>query len=86
MPSCTSCGAELTSDWKFCIYCGTTLAAASAVPAVVTAAVPGAIRQEDATADAPRTRLDIPLLIGIVLGLAGAALLVYMGIVFFGPG
>jgi len=76
MPPCSSCSAELAQDWKFCIYCGSAL--------VTTAAVPGAIRAEDAAA-APRTRLDVPLLIGIVLGVAGAALLVYMGILFFGP-
>lgn len=78
MPPCTSCGAELTSTWKYCIYCGAALVIASA-------AVPGAIRGEDAAASAPRTRLDVPLLIGIVLGVAGTALLVYMGILFFAP-
>lgn len=77
MSPCPSCSAELTQDWKFCIYCGSAL--------VTTAAVPGAIRPEDVAA-APRTRLDVPLLIGIVLGVAGAALLVYMGIQFFAPG
>ncbi|MCW4386023.1 zinc ribbon domain-containing protein [Salinibacterium sp. SYSU T00001] len=76
MPPCPSCGADLDTEWKYCIYCGVALAPA---------AVPGAIRAADAPDERPRTRLDVPLLIGIVLGVAGVALLVYMGIVLFGP-
>jgi hypothetical protein len=77
MPPCPSCGAELSTTWKYCLYCGAALSAA--------AGVPGAIRPADAAAAAPRSRLDVPLLIGSVLGVSGVALIVYIGILLFGP-
>ena len=46
--------------------------------------IPPAIRP-DAFAEPPKTRLDIPLLVGIMLGLAGTALIVYLAILLFGP-
>ena len=88
MPTCLSCGANLAPEWKYCIYCG-------AVAATVSprrrggrdeygVTIPPAIRP-DALAEPPKTKLDIPLLIGIVLGLAGTVLIVYMAILLFGP-
>jgi hypothetical protein len=87
MPTCLSCGANLSPEWKYCIYCG-------AVAATVSPrrrsgrddngiTIPPAIRPEALAGRA--TRLDIPLLIGIVLGLAGTVLIVYMAILLFGP-
>jgi hypothetical protein len=88
MPTCLSCGANLAPEWKYCIYCG-------AVAATVSPRRRGGrddygltippTRRRDVLARAPRTKLDIPLLVGIVLGLAGTALIVYMAILLFGP-
>lgn len=86
MPPCPSCGAAPDASWKFCIYCGTVLtedAAGAAASATIPAAVPGAIRPEQA--EAARSKLDVPLLIGIALGAAGAALIVYVAIALFAP-
>lgn len=88
MPTCLSCGANLAPEWKYCIYCG-------AVAATVSPrrrsgrddngmTIPPAIRP-DAGAEPAKTKLDVPLLIGIVLGLAGTVLIVYLAILLFGP-
>lgn len=88
MPTCLSCGANLAPEWKYCIYCG-------AVAATVSPrrrggrddngmTIPPAIRP-DTTVQLQRSKLDVPLLIGIVLGLAGTVLIVYMAILLFGP-
>lgn len=76
MPPCPSCGAALETSWKFCIFCGTALTEDAA-------AIPSAIRPEQAVA--VRSKLDIPLLVGIALGAAGAALIVYVAIALFAP-
>lgn len=87
MPTCLSCGANLAPEWKYCIYCG-------AVAATVSprrrsgrddngVTIPPAIRPEGV---GPRTtKLDVPLVIGIMLGLAGTVLIVYLAILLFGP-
>lgn len=82
MPTCPSCGAELSPEWKFCIRCG----AATRAPSSGMPTVPGAIRPDAGTAIATPSRLDVPLLVGIVLGTAGVALIVYIGILLLGPG
>ena len=87
MPTCLSCGANLSPEWKYCIYCGAVAATVSPRrrsgrdDSGVT--IPPAIRPEALAGRG--TRLDIPLLIGVVLGLAGTALIVYMAILLFGP-
>jgi hypothetical protein len=99
--SCANCRAPLDPAWKFCIYCGTAIPvpveqvspapAGTAVPAAIPAEIPAAIRPavaESLAADAPAKagrRLDVPLLIGIVLGSAGVVLIAYIAIVLFGP-
>ena len=85
MPTCPSCGANLSPEWKFCIYCGAVAATVSPKRrAASDRAVPGAIRP-DGLATARRSRLDVPLLIGIVLGTAGVGIIVYMAVLLFGP-
>ncbi len=89
MPTCLNCGANLAPEWKYCIYCGAAVATVSprrrsGRDATIPPAIPSAIRPETMT-DTRKTRLDVPLLIGIVLGLAGTALIVYMAILLFGP-
>lgn len=84
MPTCPSCGATLSPLWKFCIYCGAVAATVS--PKRVRAsdrAVPEAIRPD--AAPVKSTRLDIPLLVGLVLGTAGVGIIVYIAIVLLGP-
>lgn len=87
MPTCLSCGANLSPEWKYCIYCGAVAATVSPRrrsgrdDSGIT--IPPAIRPEAVAGGT--TRLDIPLLIGVVLGLAGTALIVYMAILLFGP-
>lgn len=95
MGDCVNCGRELQPEWKFCIYCGTAL-----LPRRPEVQIPSAIRPEpssgtgidalnepdDEDLDLPRRkkRIDIPLTIGIALGVAGIALVVYMAIVLTG--
>ncbi|WP_141879268.1 zinc ribbon domain-containing protein [Homoserinimonas aerilata] len=50
-----------------------------------TPAAPASRRTAQKT-ERQKTKLDVPLLIGVVLGIAGVALIVYMGIELFGPG
>lgn len=153
MHTCPHCGASLSPEWKYCIYCGTTVtqaagtdapepdetptpapasASASASESVdetvgtppdpattpevpTTPEAPSTTEAPNATEDAPsspvtsqseaeeaepkrrkegarrvaterrRSALDIPLLIGLVLGVSGIVLIVYMGILLFGP-
>lgn len=88
MPTCLSCGANLAPQWKYCIYCGAVAATVSPRrrsgrdPSSVT--VPPAIRP-DVIAVPAKTKLDVPLLVGIMLGVAGTVLIVYMAILLFGP-
>lgn len=87
-----SCGANIAPEWKFCIHCGTVAPTVS--PRRYDArgrsqGLPAAIRPEPAhlasTPAGRSTRLDVPLLLGIVLGVAGVALIVYLAIMTFGP-
>ena len=32
MPTCANCSAELSGDWKFCVYCGTPTVAGAVRP------------------------------------------------------
>lgn len=94
MSNCVNCQAELQPEWKFCIYCGTAVAPARPVGEQTGEGpkIPGAIRPnidgphpDHADLDhAPKRRLDIPLLVGILLGAAGIALVIYMVIVLNG--
>lgn len=93
MPTCLSCGANLAPEWKFCIYCGAIAATVSprrrsdradAAGFSIAADIPPAIRPAESIA-VRRSKLDVPLLVGIVLGVAGAALIVYMAILLLGP-
>ena len=86
--ACLACGANLSPKWKYCIYCG---AIAATVPprrrsarVGVGVRIPPAIRP-DATVEAPSSRLDPRLLVGIVLGLVGTAIIVYITILLLGP-
>ncbi len=82
MVTCENCGRDLDPGWKFCIGCGTRVVAAAAG---VAEGIPAAIRPDDAAPARRRSRLDVPLLIGIVLGTAGVALIVYLTITILGP-
>jgi len=75
MGVCANCGEALERAWKYCIYCGTTLE---------TAAIPGAIRP-DAEPEKRKSRLDVPLLIGIALAAAGAGMIIYLAVLFLLP-
>ncbi len=76
MGVCANCGGALGRAWKYCIYCGTTLS-----PAAV---IPGAIRP-DAEPERRRSRLDVPLLVGIALAAAGAGMIIYLAVLFLLP-
>jgi hypothetical protein len=74
MERCESCGRELASPWKFCIYCGRPLR--SGEPAV--AGIPAAIRL--AQPEPRARRYDTPFWIGVGMGVLGLALIVYAAI------
>jgi hypothetical protein len=64
------------------------LETAVAPAAVALSEIPAAIRPDPSEREGqrrPRSRLDVPLLIGIVLGVVGVVLLAYIAIAVFGP-
>lgn len=81
MHDCVNCGRTLDPGWKFCIYCGTRAQALSrpSIPAAIRPAPPADFPPDEEPAPAPRRfRVDVPLIIGIALGVAGIILIVYM--------
>lgn len=81
MPTCPTCGANLSPDWKFCIYCGTVVP--TVLPRRYTNTgreIPSAIRPEHSWAPA-RRRLG-PLVLGIVLAVVATASIVTLIVVF----
>ncbi|GAA3732985.1 hypothetical protein GCM10022239_06630 [Leifsonia bigeumensis] len=75
MERCDSCGRELASTWKFCIYCGRPMH--RAVPAL--AAIPAAIRPDLSTEEEAK-KYDAPFWVGIGMGALGLVLIVYAAI------
>ncbi|MCU1514893.1 MAG: hypothetical protein JWO10_1983 [Microbacteriaceae bacterium] len=81
MGVCTNCGKSLDPAWKFCIYCGATVE-----PTTRAEPIPNAIRPDPTEVAArKRSRVDVPLLIGIGLAAAGAAMIVYLAVLFLLP-
>ena len=109
MARCENCGAELQPQWKFCVRCGTKVAAtatppapaphveqgaepplaapivelplAERVPARPAPDIPAAIRPHelDGAPEPPaRQRFDWHVLVGVLVGVAGAAAIVYV--------
>ncbi len=90
MGECVNCGRALDPHWKFCIYCGTAVPAADGEtrPEIPSAIRPptfeGTVAEADFDAEPdPRQkrRIDVPLIIGIALGIAGVTLIIYMVVV-----
>jgi hypothetical protein len=83
MERCDSCGRELASTWKFCIYCGRPMRAAApalaGVPAAAPMAIPAAIRP-DLSTEPPEKKYDAPFWVGVGMGALGLVLIVYAAI------
>jgi hypothetical protein len=100
MGQCVNCGETMRPEWKFCIYCGAPAGAAEpeerpAIPSAIRPAEHNPAPDPDAFVfpesepeelgePRPKRRVDVPLTIGIVLGVLGAVLVVYMVIVLSG--
>lgn len=84
MERCDSCGRELASTWKFCIYCGRPMRSTMPVPAFVTvpattpASIPAAIRPDFGFE--PVKKYDTPFWVGVGMGALGLVLIVYAAI------
>lgn len=81
MPTCPTCGANLSPDWKFCIYCGTTVP--TVLPRRYTNTgreIPSAIRPEHSSTPASRRRG--PLVLGLLLGAVVVASIITLVVVF----
>ena len=91
MARCAPCDAELQPQWKFCVRCGTKVSAAEvAVPVdsarseqtpIVAPGIPAAIRPHELSDDAEppaRRRFDWHVLVGILVGVVGAAAIIYL--------
>lgn len=90
MERCPHCDGELHERWEYCIHCGGVLRPAPAASADTRDGaeaqrpdVPAAIRPDPV--ETTRGKVDIPLIIGFVLGTAGVVLIAYMAIWLFGP-
>lgn len=85
MERCDSCGRELASTWKFCIYCGRPMRTAipalalATVPATAPAAIPAAIRPDFGVEPAAK-KYDAPFWVGVGMGALGLVLIVYAAI------
>ncbi len=75
MATCENCGRELGRPWKYCIHCG--------APITADAGIPGAIRPTDVAAT-PGPRIDLPVVIGIAVAVAGLVLIVSLAIAVLG--
>lgn len=74
MTACANCSASLEPQWRFCIRCGAPVDRVAA-----RSAIPSAIRPEPEDEPIPlRRRIDVPLLLGVLLGIAGMVLIGYM--------
>ena len=82
MERCESCGRELASTWKYCIYCGRPMVTAVrpvAALAAVEDRIPAAIRPE-LDDEPPARKYDAPFWVGISMGALGLALIIYAAI------
>lgn len=79
MDSCSSCGRDLASAWKFCIYCGRPLHSDTPTPSVASAA---AIRAE--IVEAPSRKYDGPFWVGISMAALGLVLIIYWAVQVYG--
>ena len=91
MGNCVNCGLPLEQDWKFCIRCGDRIASGpQPIPSAIRPAFPPADPAfppdyEDEPSRLPRhLRLDVPLVLGVALGISGIVLIIYMLIVLSG--
>ncbi|HEU4850109.1 MAG TPA: zinc ribbon domain-containing protein [Terrimesophilobacter sp.] len=83
MERCDSCGRELASTWKFCIYCGRPMHRAVPAPAFATApttpaSIPSAIRPDFGFE--PAKKYDAPFWVGVGMGALGLVLIVYAAV------
>lgn len=92
MGDCVNCGLPLAEGWKFCIRCGARVEqGAQPVPAAIRPAFPPddpafpPDEDDEQVRPSRRFRLDVPLVIGVALGIGGIVLIVYMLIVLNGP-
>lgn len=81
MPTCPTCGANLSPDWKFCIYCGSPVptagpwrSAGTGSDRVTDPGIPGAIRLEQTLA--PPRRRAVPVMLAVVLAIGGTVAVV----------
>lgn len=84
-----NCGRALQQEWKFCIYCGAPARAGDHIPSAIrpstiTPSFDDDPENEFVPIERRRRRIDVPLLVGLVLGVAGIALVIYMSIVLGG--
>ena len=86
MSDCVNCSRSLDPAWKFCISCGARIITVTPdIPAAIRPAAPSVFPPDDDPAPGPRRfRVDVPLTIGIALGIAGIVLVVYMFFVLSG--
>ncbi|CAN5408321.1 hypothetical protein BH10ACT4_BH10ACT4_11520 [soil metagenome] len=91
MGKCTSCGAALDPNWKFCVSCGTAVVAAegtvdeaaTAIPEPIPAVIRPIAESDDEPV--PRTRPDIAVIVGVVMALGGGVLIILVAIALFSP-
>lgn len=79
MERCESCGRELASTWKFCIYCGRPLRHGTPALATASGAIPAAIRPGLDVGPAAR-KYDAPFWVGVGMGGLGLVLIIYAAV------
>lgn len=78
MERCKSCDHELSSGWKFCIYCGRPMTPRSRHKAEEP---PAAIRPKPKDPLEPTARkYDAPFWVGVAMGVLGLALIIYAAV------
>ncbi|MET4781172.1 zinc ribbon domain-containing protein [Glaciihabitans sp. UYNi722] len=76
MGNCANCGTALDPAWKFCIHCGAPVRRTFVEP------IPAAIRPVDEAGTAKPTK-DRSTLIGIIVAIAGVALIIVVATLVF---
>lgn len=79
MELCESCGRELASTWKFCIYCGRPLRHGTIALAAASGVIPAAIRP-GLDVDPSARKYDAPFWVGVGMGGLGLVLIIYAAV------